>query len=58
MRQRNIYVKLSNKEKKNFFVNLDTNVIADNINFWQIEKPLITDKTFDDDQMTLIDKYC
>lgn len=58
MRQRNIYVKLSNKEKKNFFVNLDTNVIADNINFWQIEKPLITDKTFDADQMTLIDKYC
>ena len=51
MRQRNIYVKLSN-------VNLDTNVIADNINFWQIEKPLITDKTFDADQMTLIDKYC
>ena len=58
MRQRNIYVKLSNKEKKNFFVNLDTNVIADNINFWQIEKPLITDKTLDADQMTLIDKYC
>ena len=51
-------MKLSNKEKKNFFVNLDTNVIADNINIWQIEKPLITDKTFDADQMTLIDKYC
>ena len=36
MRQRNIYVKLSNKEKKNFFVNLDTNAIADNINFCRI----------------------
>ena len=32
-RQRNNCVKLLNKEKKNLFVNLDTKIIEDNINF-------------------------
>ena len=39
-RQRNYWVKLFRKEKRNFFANLDTKNITDNKTFWQTVKPL------------------
>ena len=53
-RQRNYCVKLSEREKKNFFAIFDTKNITDNKTFWQTGKPFFSDITFYSDQITLI----
>ena len=43
-KQRNYVVSLPKNEKKNFYSNLDTNVVIDNRTFWNTVKPLLSEK--------------
>ena len=54
-KQRNIYVKLLRKIKKDIFNNLDVKRVTDNNKFWKTVKPCLTDKTLKDERITLIE---
>ena len=43
-KQRNLCVNLLKRAKKEHFANLDVNSISDNKKFWQIVKPLFSNK--------------
>ena len=43
-KQRNCVISLLKNEKKNFYSNLDTNVVIDNRTFWNTVKPLLSEK--------------
>ena len=43
-KQRNLYVTLLRKAKKQYFSNLEPKLIADNKTFWKSVKPLFSDK--------------
>ena len=53
--QRNLYVKLLRKSKKDFYNNLNVKRITDNRIFWQTIKPNFTDKTLRDERITLVE---
>ena len=43
-KQRNIFVSLTKKAKRNYFESLDLNIICDNKKFWATVKPLFSNK--------------
>ena len=53
-KQRNYVVSLLRKEKKQFYSNLNTNIMAENRTFWKTAKPLLTDKPNKTSRITLI----
>ena len=52
-RQRNFCVKLLRKTKKEFYKNLNVKYITENKLFWKTVKPSFTDKTLQDERITL-----
>ena len=44
IKQCNYVVSLLRNEKKNFYSNLDTKVVVDELTFWKIVKPLLSEK--------------
>ena len=54
-KQRNICVKLLRKTKKDFFINLDVELLTENKQFWKTVKPCLTDKTLKGERITLIE---
>ena len=54
-KQRNICVKLLRKTKKDFFINLDVELLTENKHFWKTVKPCLTDKTLKGERITLIE---
>ena len=55
-KQRNLWVSLIRREKKNFFNNISTPDITDNKTFWKTVKPLFTDKIETKFKIKLIEK--
>ena len=55
-RQRNICAKLLKKSKKVFYDNFNVKRITDNIKFWQTIKRSFTEKTLNDQTITLVDR--
>ena len=55
-KQRNYVVSLLRKEKKQFYSNLNTNILAENRTFWKTVKPFLTDKTNKTSRITLIEE--
>ena len=55
-KQRNYFVSLLRKEKKQFYSNLNTNISTEYRTFWKTVKPFLTDKTNKISRITLIDK--
>ena len=53
-KQRNYVVSLLRKEKKQFYSNLNTNIMAENRTFWKAVKRLLTDKPNKISRITLI----
>ena len=53
-KQRNYCSRLYKKERKRFYVNLDSKCITDNKKFWQTMKPFFTDKGLSKRTITLI----
>ena len=53
-RQRNLCVKLFRTEKRNFYKNLKTSDITDNKKFWKTLKPVLSDKSRSNSNITLI----
>ena len=45
--QRNLCVKLFRKAKKEYYGNLDNSILSDNKKFWEVMKPLFSEKTKD-----------
>ena len=54
--QRNLCVSLIRQAKKQFFSNLNTNVVTENKTFWKTLKPSLTDKFKTKSKITLIEK--
>ena len=54
-RQRNLCVKLFRTEKRNFYKNLNTSDITDNKKFWKTVKPVLSDKSRSNSNISLID---
>ena len=54
--QRNLCVSLIRQAKKQFFSNLNTNVVTENKTFWKTLKPFLTDKVKTKSKITLIEK--
>ena len=54
--QRNLCVSLISQAKKQFFSNLNTNVVTENKTFWKTLKPFLTDKVKTKSKITLIEK--
>ena len=52
--QRNLCVKLVRKSKKNFYNNPNMKRVTDN--FWQTVKPNFTEKTLEDERITIADR--
>ena len=50
---RNYCTRLFRKEKKQYYNNLDINLITDNKKFWKTVKPLFSDKHFSSNKITL-----
>ena len=55
-KQRNYVVSLLRKEKKQFYSNLNTNILTENRTFWKTVKPFLTDKTNKTSRITLIEE--
>ena len=55
-KQRNYVVSLLRKEKKQFYSNLNTNILTENRTFWKTIKPFLTDKTNKTSRITLIEE--
>ena len=55
IKDKNFYVKLLRKSKKNFYNNLNVNRVTDNRKFWQTIKSNCTDKTLKDERITLVE---
>ena len=53
-KQRNIYVKLLRKIKRDFLDNLDVKCVAENKQLWETVKPCLSDKTLNDERISLI----
>ena len=53
--QRNIYVSLLRKTKRDYFKQLNSNVISDNKKFWQTISPLFSEKAFRKETILLKD---
>ena len=53
-KQQNFCVNLLKRAKKEHFVNLDINSISDNKKFWQIVKPLFSNKVEGKTTITLV----
>ena len=49
-------MKLSRKTKKEFYNNLNVKYITKNKLFWKTVKPSFTDKTLNDEKITLVEK--
>ena len=54
-KQRNYCVNLLRKTKREYFMNIKTNNIADSKKFWQTVKPLFSDKIYHRETINLID---
>ena len=54
---RNYCTKLVRKEKKNFYSNIDTNLITDNKKFWKTVKPLFSEKHFSSKKITFFGEF-
>ena len=52
--QKNYVNRLSKREKKNYFNNININNFTDNKNFWNITRPLFSDKEYKSDNITLV----
>ena len=52
---RNICVKMTKKAKKDYFANLDINIVTDNKKFWKAIKPIFSDKSCFKSKITLIE---
>ena len=55
-KQRNLCVTLFRKAKKDYFSTLDNRIVSDNRKFWKAINPLFSEKTFQKESITLIDK--
>ena len=56
-KQRNYVVSLLRKEKKKqFYSNLNTNILTENRTFWKTVKPFLKDKTNKTSRITLIEE--
>ena len=53
-KQRNYVVSLLRNQKKNFYSNLDTNVVIDNRTFWKTVKPLLSKKVTKHSKINLV----
>ena len=54
-KQRNYVVSLLRKKKKEFYSNLNTNILTENKTFWKTVKPFLADKTNKTSRITLIE---
>ena len=54
-KQRSYVVSLLRNENKNFYSNLDTKVVTDNITFWKTVKPLLSDKVTKHSKINLVE---
>ena len=52
---RKAYSKQRRNENKNFYSNLDTKVVTDNITFWKTVKPLLSDKVTKHSKINLVE---
>ena len=57
-RQWNLCVSLIRQAKKQFFCNLNTNVVTENKTFWKTLKPFLTEKVKTKSKISLIEKKC
>ena len=55
-KQRNLCVTLFRKAKNDYFSTLDNRIVSDNRKFWKAVNPLFSEKTFQEESITLIDK--
>ena len=55
-KQRNYVVSLLRKEKKQFYSNLNTNILTESRAFWKTVKPFLTDKTNKTSRITAIEE--
>ena len=55
-KQRNLCVTLFRKAKKDYFSTLDNRIVSDNRKIWKAVNPLFSEKTFQKESITLIDK--
>ena len=55
-KQINLCVTLFRKAKKDYFSTLDNRTVSDNRKFWKAVNPLFSEKTFQKESITLIDK--
>ena len=54
-KQRNYCVSLSRKTKKDFYNSLDVKKVTDNKQFWKTVKPFFSNKTINNEKITLIE---
>ena len=54
-KQRNYVVSLLRNEKKNFYSNLDTNIVIDNRTFWKTVKPFLSEKVTKHSKINLVE---
>ena len=55
-KQRNICVNLSRKTKRDYFANLNTKIMKDNMKFWKTVNPLFSEKSYSKESISLINK--
>ena len=55
-KQRSYFVSLLRKEKKQFYSNLNTKILIENITFWKTVKPFLTDKINETSRITFIEE--
>ena len=53
-KQRNLFVALLRKTKREYFGNLDEKKVCDNKVLWSVVKPLSSNKVFSNEKITLI----
>ena len=54
--EKNLFTKRYCKAKKDYFSTLDNRIVSDNRTFWKAINPLFSEKTFQKESITLIDK--
>ena len=54
-KQRTYVVSLLKNEKNNFYSNLDTKVVIDNITFWKTVKPFLSEKVTKHSKINLVE---
>ena len=55
-KQRNICVSLLRKTKRDYFANLDTEIMKDNRKFWKTVNPLFSEKSYSKESISLVNK--